>query len=220
LHVWHRGVDGQACFRENRDFRMYMGLLEEFMAERRCAVHGHVLMTNHVHILLTPTDDDGCSRFMKDVAQRYTQYVNRTWKRTGPLWEGRFKSCLVDSHLYLITCQRYIELNPVRAKMVEHPARYPWSSFRANALGEPSPVTIPHAVFWSLGTDEQDARRAYLQLFDGVMAEDELRTIRESLRAGRPLGTADFIADVERQTGWKLPRGKAQPRTGTVRNGV
>ena len=103
-----------------------------------CAVHSFVLMTNHVHIVVTPQGETDISIFMKKVAQRYTQFVNRTHGRSGTLWEGRFKSSLIDSEQYLLRCYRYVEMNPVRAGMVDHPGHYPWSSYRHNAMGEPS----------------------------------------------------------------------------------
>ena len=128
LHIWQRGVDREPTFRDRADYELYLGLLEEFSAARHCSVHAYVLMTNHIHLLVTPWEPSAASGLMKDVVQRYSQHCNRTWQRTGPLWEGRFKSSLIDSDAYLFTCHQYIELNPVRARMVRHPLDYEWSS--------------------------------------------------------------------------------------------
>ena len=98
-------------------------------------MHAYVLMTNHAHLLVTPERSNSASLMMKHLGQRYVQYINRAYRRTGTLWEGRFRSCLAQNEGYVLACYRYIELNPVRANIVEHPADYPWSSFRANAQG-------------------------------------------------------------------------------------
>src|SRR3954464_1815875 len=112
LHVIQRGVDRDRCFERPEDYRLYLGLLGELAPQHECAIHAYVLMTNHVHLLLTPKQDKACSVLMKHLGQRYAQAVNKRWTRTGPLWEGRFKSCLVDCDRYALNCQRYIELNP------------------------------------------------------------------------------------------------------------
>ena len=144
LHIMQRGNNRCACFFEPGDYCWYLDLLTDRAAAHDCAVHAYVLMTNHVHLLLTPERADGASWLMKDMAQRYAQRVNHFRKRTGSLWEGRFRSCIVDSDLYLLTCQRYIEMNPVRAGIVNHPADYAWSSYRANAHGTASTCLKPH----------------------------------------------------------------------------
>lgn len=194
FHVVHRGVDRNVCFRSPEDFRLYVALLQEFAPQLACALHAYVLMPNHIHLLITPATADGLSQCMKDVAQRYSQYVNRHWRRTGPLWEGRFKSCLVDSGRYALNCYRYIERNPVRAGMVRHPAEYPWSSFRANAYGLPSPVIAEHEAYRSLGDDESSRRLAYRELFDLDECVEEVEEIRAALRSGSAYGSDAFIA--------------------------
>lgn len=163
-----------------------------------CAIHAFVLMTNHVHIVVTPEDVDGISRFMKKVAQRHTQFVNRTHGRTGALWEGRFKSSLIDSEQYLLRCYRYVESNPVRAGMVAHPAHYPWSSYMHNALGTPSLIVKPHDVYTALGRTRETRQRRYRALFDFDVSKAELAQIRRATVSGGPLGTAEFVARIER----------------------
>jgi putative transposase len=142
-HIIQRGNNRAACFHAEEDYRLYLDYLKEFSAKFDCAVHAYVLMTNHVHLLLTPEHIDSAALLMKHLGQRYVQYVNRTYKRSGTLWEGRFRSCLTQSEQYVLACHRYIELNPVRAGMVKKPQDYPWSSYSANALGDES---IDHAT--------------------------------------------------------------------------
>src|SRR5688500_13119076 len=131
VHVVHRAVNRSTCFYRDTDYLSYLHLLAEHGRAFACAVHAYVLMSNHVHVLLTPDDGRGVSLLMKNVAQRYAQYVNRWHERTGALWEGRFKARVVTDDAYLLACHRYIELNPVRAGMVAHPSEYAWSSYRA-----------------------------------------------------------------------------------------
>jgi putative transposase len=206
LHVWQRGVDRMACFRSDDDRRLYLGLLQELAPQAKCAMHAFVLMTNHVHLLLTPMEQDSCAELMKHVGQRYTQHCNRTWGRTGTLWEGRFKSSLVESETYLMRCHRYIELNPVRAGMVRCPAEYAWSSFRANAYGVPCPALVPHYVYRKLGRQPEQYREAYRSLFDTPMDPREITEIRAALHGGFPLGSAAFVAEMERALGRRVGR--------------
>lgn len=133
LHIVQRGVDRKDCFREDTDRLVYLTLLRDFSAATGCSIHAYCLMTNHVHLLLTPTDASGPATLMYRIGQRYVPYFNRRYGRTGTLWEGRFKSCLVDSARYVLGCYRYIELNPIEAGMVAAPASYPWSSYCGNA---------------------------------------------------------------------------------------
>ena len=220
MHVIQRGVNRAACFRGSSDFRMYLQLLEELAEERCCAIHAYVLMTNHVHLLLTPCDPAGCSLLMKDLGQRYSQHCNRTWGRTGPLWDGRFKSSLVDTDSYLFACHRYIEMNPVRAGMVAHPSQYGWSSYRFNALGQQSSLLSPHQLYRSMGRDLAACRVAYRLLFDGHEHDAELRVIREAARRGAPLGPQAFLDRLARESGCKVGRKYKRARTAMVRRGV
>jgi putative transposase len=133
LHIVQRGVDREDCFAEDVDRLVYLSLLRELIAQTRCAVHAYCLMTNHVHLLLTPVTEEGPSTLMRKLGQRYVPYFNRRYSRTGTLWEGRFKSCLVESARYVLGCHRYIEQNPVRAGMVASAGAYAWSSYHGNA---------------------------------------------------------------------------------------
>ena len=188
-----RGVDHMATFREAGDRELYLGLLHELAPFFACEVHAYVLMTNHVHLLVTPRTDAGCSSLMKNLGQRYVQAVNRRWGRSGPLWGDRFKSCFVDTLTYALRCQRYIEMNPVRARMVRHPAEYRWSSFRSNAFGVPSPLLKPLTAYVDLGSDEEERRLAYRGFLDEPESEEFGEEIRAATRAGRGIGSPDFL---------------------------
>ena len=155
-------------------------------------------MTNHVHLLLTPQLARGLSLLMKFLGQRYAQYVNRTYKRSGTLWEGRFRSSLVQSSRYVLACYRYIEMNPVRANRVKHPSDYPWSSYAANGQGRPAKGLVPHPEYLALGSNQETRRAAYRGLFVTGLDQELLRDIRASVHGGCALGAGRFRAQIER----------------------
>jgi putative transposase len=134
-HVIQRGNNRSPLFNVEADYACFLHYMQDACRRHGCHVHAYVLMTNHIHLLITPESKDGLSKVMQSVGRRYVQYFNTSYQRTGTLWEGRYKATIVDSESYLLTCYRYIELNPVRAKLVGHPAEYRWSSYHANALG-------------------------------------------------------------------------------------
>ena len=208
LHVIQRGNDRAACFIAEGDFRLYLALLRELSDRYECSVHAYVLMTNHVHLLATPEQTDGVSLLMKHLNQRYAQHVNRRYARSGTLWEGRFRSSLVDSAAYALICQRYIELNPVRARMVQHPAHYPWSSYRVNALGDPSDLVVARAEYLSLGNSDSERRVHYAQLFEDAIGERDLARIRDAVNGGFALGCDAFIEEMEERLHRRARRGK------------
>jgi putative transposase len=197
-HVVQRGNNRQAVFYEDPDYRVYLEWLEEGAKRYGCAVHGYVLMTNHVHLLATPQESDSISRMLQYVGRRYVPYVNHTYGRSGTLWEGRFKASPVDASEYLLACYRYIEMNPVRAGMVETPRGYRWSSYRANAQGTADPVVSPHDMYLGLGTDEPQRRAAYRALFRGYVEDPDMEDIRACLQTGTPLGNDRFRTEIER----------------------
>ena len=151
LHIYQRGNNRQDCFRRRNDYLVYLAILRDLCGTRPCALHAYCLMTNHVHLLMTPQDAGVCARLMRDLSGCYASYFNRSYGRTGTLWEGRFASCLVESALYVLGCYRYIELNPVRACMVQQPSQYRWSSHCANVLGEQDNIVRAHPAFLALG---------------------------------------------------------------------
>jgi putative transposase len=191
-HITHRGNDKQACFRDDRDRLCYLGLVEEASNRTGCDIHAFVLMGNHVHLLVTPSDDEGLSHLMKEVAQKYSQRFNRKYERTGCLWEGRFKSGAVETATYLMRTYRYIEQNPVRAGMVDNPAKYPWSSFPANGGGLPSWL-VPHPLYDALGVSPEERAARYRRFVAEEISVHELQEIRAATRAGMPLGSAEFV---------------------------
>jgi putative transposase len=134
-HVTQHGNNRQACFFEEQDYAVYLDNLKKYSQKYRVSIHSFVLMTNHVHLLLMPETAGGVSQLFQALGRYYVRYINQTYNRTGTLWEGRYKSSLVDSKTYFLTVSRYIELNPVRAKMVSHPAKYPWSSYTSLGNG-------------------------------------------------------------------------------------
>jgi len=156
-------------------------------------------MTNHVHLLVSPPDIPSISRLMRDVNQVFGQYLNRKNNRCGSVWQGRFKASLVDSKGYFLTCQRYIELNPVRAGMVDKPGRYPWSSYGTNGEGQPSELITAHTRYLDLGSTPTIRQATYRGLFAAPISEEEISKIRTAIQRNRPIGDDAFILEVERQ---------------------
>jgi putative transposase len=208
VHIIQRGNNRGACFFSDTDYLVYLRHLEELSARFACSVHAYVLMTNHVHLLLSSRELDGASSVMKHLGQRYVQYVNRSYARSGTLWEGRFRSSIVQADLYLLRCQRYIELNPVRAGMVEHPAEYRWSSFGANAMGKPDCLITPHPAYLALGNGDMVRRSAYLEMFRSALSTNELAQIRGAGNAGYVLGNERFRKEIALALGRRAGPGK------------
>ena len=162
LHIVQRGNNRAACFFADQDYLFYLHWLAIYAKQYGCAVHAFVLMTNHVHLLLTPSKRDAPAKLMQSLGRRYVQYVNKVYKRSGTLWEGRYKASLVNAEQYLLACHRYIEMNPVRANMVEHPRDYVWSSYVTNAEGKANPLITSHELVERLGVTEVLRREAYV----------------------------------------------------------
>ena len=164
-------------------------------------------MTNHVHLLMTPHTDNGISKVMQYIGRYYVQYFNFQYQRTGTLWEGRYKATLLDSESYLLTCSRYIELNPVRAGIVNDPVEYPWSSYHFNALGQENSLLTPHSVYKALDIDETSCRTKYLALFSCHIPKADIEAIRTATNKAWVLGNDRFRAKVE-----KLLNRRVQPK--------
>lgn len=195
-HIIQRGNNRTACFYAEDDYHKYLDTLKEQADKYGCQVHAYVLMTNHVHLLLTPEKEDSASLLMKHLGQRYVQYVNRTYKRSGTLWEGRFRSCLTQSEDYVLACHRYIELNPVRADMVQHPRNYPWSSYRINAEGKKSDLVTPQQEYLKLGRSAESIRENYRGLFKAHIDPEVLKDIRKSTNGNYVLGNERFQDEI------------------------
>lgn len=214
-HVIQRGNDRQACFVGEADYAVYIARLDEAAREHCVDIHAWVLMTNHVHLLVTPRRLDGLSKMMQCLGRNYVGWFNQCHERTGTLWEGRFRSCLVDADEYLLRCYRYIELNPVRAGIVADPADYPWSSFRCNALGRYSRLIVPHELYLSLGRTPALRMATYRELFNVALEPENLHAIRRAIKSGRVLGRDCFREECEARSGRSLQPGpRGRPRSG------
>jgi putative transposase len=218
LHIVQRGHDGRDCFRNDTDYLVYLANLRDLLARSGCALHAYCLMTNHIHLLLTPRAADSCALLMRGLGQRYVQYFNRRYDRSGTLWEGRFRSCMVDSASYVLACYRYIERNPVRAGMVPSARDYPWSSHDGNSGAACNKLLTPHVEFLALGLEETGRHKAYLGLFS---VEDDpafLAEIRDATNGGFALVgdrlRSTLPADQRRRLARRLPgpQGKASPQ--------
>jgi len=207
VHLIQRGNNRSACFFAEDDYQYYLEHLGEACKKYSVELHAYVLMTNHVHLLMTPEEGEGPSQVMKYLGQRYVQYVNRTYRRSGTLWEGRFRSCLVGEEAYFLGCHRYIELNPVRASMVEHPGEYPWSSYDHNAQGKPNDLIRQHALYRALGGDLDSRRNAYRELFRYQLDPGLVDQIRTATNGGFVLGTERFQKEIAAMVGRRTWRG-------------
>ena len=199
-HVIQRGNNRQAIFGADADYRFYLDKLAEAANKHECDIHAYVLMTNHVHLLVTPRAAHSIAKMMQSLGRYYVQYFNYSYKRTGTLWEGRYKATLIDTECYLLICMRYIELNPVRAaNMVDHPSKYPWSSYRYNALGGRDNLITPHEEYTRLGVSGEERRWAYRQLFRTHIPEMTLEAIREATNKAWVLGSDRFKIKMEKE---------------------
>jgi len=191
-HVVQRGINREPCFFAEEDYHCYLHWLQKSAGDWHCAIHSYVLMTNHVHLLVTAEKPDGIAKMMQSIGRRYVQYINRSYRRTGSLWEGRFKSSLLQAEEYLLTCMRYIELNPVRANMVTDPAQYRWSSYRHNGLGQADERITPHLLYLELDKEQDERLTAYRALFRSELDDEAIADIRLALSQGQPLGSDRF----------------------------
>jgi putative transposase len=189
VHIVQRGHDGRDCFFEEADYRSYVELLREFTLKSSCSLHAYCLMTNHVHLFVTPRAPDSCARLMKNVGQRYVQRVNARRERSGTLWEGRFYSCLVPTERYAVACYRYVECNPVKPGMVANPRDYRWSSYPVNVGAASDTLITPHAAYLALAEDEGRRASAYKALCDAPLSQPLLEDLRRATSRGQAAGT-------------------------------
>jgi len=207
-HVVQRGNNRQATFFADEDCIRYLEDLKTACETHCCELHAYVLMTNHVHLLLTPRKPDGVAKVMQSLGRRYVVYVNQTYLRTGTLWEGRYKAALVDAEDYLLRCMRYIELNPVRAEMVKTPEDWRWSSYRYNAASENSDLLTPHEVYLALGPTDLARQGIYRELFSGAFDKRTLAEIRDSVNQCLAFGGERFKDEVEIMLARRIRPGK------------
>jgi putative transposase len=219
-HIVQRGNNRGVCFFSNDDRFAYLHLLLKHARTLCVDVHAYVLMTNHVHLLATARQHGAISTLMQDIGREYVQLVNATNRRSGTLWEGRFYSCLVDSERYLLTCMRYIELNPIRACMVDDPADYPWSSFPANALDRTNELITGHDAYVALGCSSSERCRAYRELFASALDPEDERALRRHTQQRAAWGSERFQQEVAAMLGRAVStRPPGRPRRAPV-NGI
>lgn len=211
-HITQRGNNRQSCFFEPDDYQYYLELWKNVSVRYGVSVHAYCLMTNHVHLLATPEFKTSISDTMRVVGSRYAQFINKKYQRTGSLWEGRHKSSIVQTERYLLTCYRYIELNPVRAKMVDGPEKYQWSSYMNNAWGSDSWI-VPHDIYNALGMNIELCCYHYRELFKENLATNEINHIRQAMHFCQPLGSYQFKSELMSKYGVKTGYNKrGRPR--------
>ena len=203
-HIIQRGNNRQVCFVTEQDFGAYIGWLKEYSKKYQVDIHAWVLMTNHVHILCTPHIEHGIRQVMQSLGRQYVRYFNYTYKRTGTLWEGRYKSCLVEAEDYLLELYRYIELNPVRVNMVAEPAEYKWSSYQINGLGKLSELCTAHPLYMAI--DRQTSRRlaSYRAFISERVDKTLIADIRQATNRGMAVGSEEFKKQIEAVTGRRM----------------
>ena len=199
-HVVQRGINRQNCFQDDTDRWYYLASLREAAMTFDCAIHSYVLMSNHVHLLVTGAQKGSVSRMMQSLGRRYVRRYNDRHCRSGTLWEGRFKAGLVDSDRYLITCYRYIEMNPVRARMVGRATDYPWSSVHHNAVGQTDFLVTPHPTYLAISHEESTRLGSYRALLDIALTDDELTNIRGHTKQCKVIGSERFKREMMRLT--------------------
>ena len=208
LHIMHRGNNRQDVFKQDNDYQRFLEDLAIALTNNDCSLHAYVLMTNHFHLLLSPPSETALSCFMQAMGRRYVRYFNKEYKRSGTLWEGRYRSSLIDSERYLLTCYRYIEENPVRAGMVASPEQYTWSSYHHNALGKPNDLITEHQIYQQIATTELARITAYKGLFERSLPSAELKDVSISIDKSDLLGGNGFYAEVASKIGFNPIRSK------------
>lgn len=208
VHVVQRGHSRQPVFFEDNDYLAYLRWLKEGAKRYKVDIHAYALMTNHIHILATADDKDGITRMMQYVGRHYVPYINYTYGTSGSIWEGRYKASLIHDEEYLLTCMRYIELNPVRADMVRSPGHYRWSSYRFNGQGKEDELVTPHPLYLALGRTKASRQEAYKALFNAHLDKAVLNDIRSAWITGTPLGNDYFRQKIEDKL--KLKVGQAR----------
>jgi putative transposase len=198
-HIIQTGNDRQTIFRDNDDYIAFLRWLREAAKQFRVAIHAYVLMPNHLHLLASPSEALGLGRMIQWVGRHYVPYFNAKYRRTGTLWQGRYKAAVIDSEKYFLSCSRYIELNPARAGLVASATDYPWSSLAHHVGSRPDPLITDHPVFWDLGNTPFEREAAYRAILDQGVAEQEVAALTEATLKGWPLGSDKFKALLAKQ---------------------
>jgi len=216
LHIIQRGNNRQPIFFADEDYALCRDWLAGAAAQYGCAVHAYVLMTNHFHLLATPAKKDSLPRLMQSLGRRYVRHINAAYGRTGTLWEGRYRAAPIDTEDYFIACCRYIELNPVRARMVRSPRAYPWSSYGAHAYGKPDALLSDHPIFRRLGRSAAERQAEYRALCRKTLDDEFVEALRAATNGGWALGDARFqrqVAKAAKRRAAPLPKGRP-PKAG------
>ncbi|HWX02745.1 transposase [Collimonas sp.] len=198
-HLIQRGVDRQAIFRETEDYVNFLGRLRDAARQFKVAIHGYVLMTNHIHLLATPSDLEGLARMMQWVGRHYVPYFNQKYAREGTLWQGRYRATVIDSERYFMLCSCYIDQNPVRAGITSTPGEYPWSSYLHHVGVKPDPLVTDHALYWALGNTPFDREAAYKEMAEQALTSEQSKQLMDATNKGWPLGSDVFKAKLEKQ---------------------
>jgi putative transposase len=208
-HIIQRGNNRQAIFSGTADYELLLGLVDEHARRQHVAVHGYVLMSNHFHLLATPETEEGIPQMMQSIGRQYVRNYNQKHARTGTLWEGRYKSTLIQAERYLLTCMVYMDLNPVRAGMVADPADYPWSSHQHYIGRRVDKLLTPHPLYWELGNTPFSRDEAYSNMVRSGISEQEKQALTNATLRGWALGEADYVADLQRRTERRVLKSQA-----------
>lgn len=198
-HIIQRGADRRDVFCDDGDHQVFLNWLREAARQYQVAIHAYVLMPNHLHLLATPADEVGLGRMMQWVGRHYVPYFNQKYGRVGTLWQGRYKTTVIDSERYFLTCSRYIELNPVRAGMLSDPGQYRWSSYAHHVGLHPDPLVTDHALYWALGNTPFAREAAYRDLAQQALTPEQIAALSEATLKGWALGSDQFKAGLEQQ---------------------
>jgi putative transposase len=208
-HIIQRGNNRQAIFGSSADYELLLALIDEHARKQHVAVHAYVLMSNHFHLLATPETEEGIPQMMQAVGRRYVRNFNRRHARTGTLWEGRYRSTLIQAERYLLACMVYMDLNPVRAGMVAEPADYRWSSHLHYIGRRSDKLVTPHPLYWELGNTPFARDENYAALVRAGIGESEKQALTDSAMRGWALGEPDYVAELQRRTQRRLVRAQA-----------
>lgn len=208
-HIIQRGNNRQAIFAAAADYQTLLDLLIENAKKFDVAIHAYVLMSNHFHLLATPQTLEGLPQMMQAVGRRYVRYFNDAQQRSGTLWEGRYKSTLIQADRYLLACMAYIDLNPVRAGLVAHPRDYPWSSHGHYTGQRIDKLITPHALYWELGNTPFAREAAYAEWVQSGVSPVQQAALTDSALRGWALGDADFVAELQKRTERRVAKSSA-----------
>jgi putative transposase len=208
-HIIQRGNNRQTMFADSGDYRRMLEYLADAAQKYGVALHAYVLMSNHFHLLATPADQYGLPSMMQSLGRRYVRVFNHRYQRTGTLWEGRYKATIIESERYLIACMAYVELNPVRAGMVAHPADYPWSSYAHQTGVRHDPLITPHSLYWALGNTPFSREAAYRGIVEAGLGGEQVSGFTQATLKGWAMGGDSFVRELQERTGRRVARQKA-----------